>query len=76
MCEQELKHSDGQAEHFSLGPAAARNRGGRRRYRIFTLVRALLAGLGFQVWMGNPRDGEAKLKKRKTDRELARLLLN
>jgi len=36
----------------------------------------LLAELGFEVWIGDPAENEAqRVKKRKTDREDARLLL-
>jgi hypothetical protein len=48
--EQELNHSDGQAEKLSR-PEAARNlRAGRRGgYRIFALVRAAIRGIRFRA---------------------------
>lgn len=39
-------------------------------YWIFTLFRALLAELGFEVWIGDPAVIKTKhVKKHKTDRE-------
>jgi len=73
--EQELNHSDGQAERFyrDLHQRGIRVRVGRRLPAI-PLVRAAAAELGFELWIGDPAEIKAKrVKKQKFDREDARL---
>ena len=76
--EQELKHSDGQAEKFyrELKQRGIRVRVGMEATGYSRWFERLLAELGFEVWMGDPAEIEAKrVKKQKFDREDARLLL-
>ena len=76
--EQELNHSDGQAEKFyrELKQRGIRVRVGMEATGYSRWFERLLAELGFEVWMGDPAEIKAKrVKKRKTDREDARLLL-
>jgi transposase len=76
--EQELNHSDGQAERFyrDLQKRGIRVRVGMEATGYSRWFERLLAELGFEVWMGDPAEIKAKrVKKRKTDREDARLLL-
>ena len=76
--EQELKHSDGEAERFyrDLQQRGIRVRVGMEATGYSRWFERLLAELGFEVWMGDPAEIKAKrVKKQKTDREDARLLL-
>ncbi len=76
--EQELNHSDGEAERFyrDLQKRGIRVRVGMEATGYSRWFERLLAELGFEVWMGDPAEIKAKrVKKRKTDREDARLLL-
>ncbi len=76
--EQELKHSDGQAERFyrELQQRGIRVRVGMEATGYSRWFERLLAELGFEVWMGDPAEIKAKrVKKQKFDREDARLLL-
>src|ERR1700746_1828715 len=76
--EQELNHSDGQAEKFyrDLKQRGICVRVGMEATGYSRWFERLLAELGFEVWMGDPAEIKAKrVKKRKTDREDARLLL-
>src|SRR6266853_1321522 len=76
--EQELNHSDGQAEKFyrDLKQRGIGVRVGMEATGYSRWFERLLAELGFEVWMGDPAEIKAKrVKKRKTDREDARLLL-
>ena len=76
--EQELKHSDGQAEKFyrDLKARGICVRVGMEATGYSRWFERLLAELGFEVWMGDPAEIKAKrVKKQKYDREDARLLL-
>jgi len=76
--EQELSHSDGQAEKFyrDLKQRGIRVRVGMEATGYSRWFERLLAELGFELWMGNPAEIKAKrVKKQKTDRNDARLLL-
>jgi hypothetical protein len=74
--EQELNHSDGQAERFyrDLQQRGIRVRVGMEATGYSRWFERLLAELGFEVWMGDPAEIKAKrVKKQKFDREDARL---
>ena len=76
--EQELNHSDGQAEKFyrDLKQRRICVRVGMEATGYSRWFERLLAELGFEVWMGDPAEIKAKrVKKQKFDREDARLLL-
>jgi len=76
--EQELNHSDGQAEKFyrDLKQRGIYVRVGMEATGYSRWFERLLAELGFEVWMGDPAEIKAKrVKKQKYDREDARLLL-
>src|SRR5713226_6998973 len=76
--ERELNHSDGEAERFyrDLQKRGIRVRVGMEATGYSRWFERLLAELEFEVWMGDPAEIKAKrVKKRKTDREDARLLL-
>src|SRR5216684_783606 len=76
--EQELNHSDGEAERFyrDLQKRGICVRVGMEATGYSRWFERLLAELEFEVWMGDPAEIKAKrVKKRKTDREDARLLL-
>jgi transposase len=76
--EQELNHSDGQAEKFyrDLKQRGISVRVGMEATGYSRWFERLLAELGFEVWMGDPAEIKAKrVKKQKFDREDARLLL-
>ena len=76
--EQELNHSDGQAEKFyrDLKQRGIRVRVGMEATGYSRWFERLLAELGFEVWIGDPAEIKAKrVKKQKSDREDARLLL-
>jgi transposase len=75
--EQELNHSDGQAEKFyrELKERGISVRVGMEATGYSRWFERLLAELGFEVWIGDPAEIKAKrVKKKKTDREDARLM--
>src|SRR3979490_1416870 len=75
--EQELNHSDGQAEKFyrDLKQRGMGVRVGMEATGYSRWFERLLAELGFEVWMGDPAEIKTKrVKKKKTDREDARLM--
>src|SRR3981081_2578741 len=75
--EQELKHSDGQAEKFyrDLKQRGICVRVGMEATGYSRWFERLLAELGFELWIGDPAEIKAKrIKKQKTDRNDARLL--
>src|ERR1700740_1119469 len=76
--EQELNHSDGQAERFyrDLKQRGICVRVGMEATGYSRWFERLLAELGIEIWMGDPAEIKAKrVKKRKTDRNDALLLL-
>ena len=76
--EQELNHSDGQAEKFyrDLKQRGISVRVGMEATGYSRWFERLLAELGFELWIGDPAEIKAKrVKKQKFDREDARLLL-
>ena len=76
--EQELNHSDGQAEKFyrDLKQRGMCVRVGMEATGYSRWFERLLAELGFELWIGDPAKIKAKrIKKQKTDRNNARLLL-
>src|SRR6202046_779026 len=76
--EQELSHGDGQAEKFyrELQQRGIRVRVGMEATGYSRWFERLLAELGIEIWMGDPAEIKAKrVKKRKTDRNDALLLL-
>src|ERR1700756_5080834 len=76
--EQELNHSDGQAEKFyrDLKQRGICVRVGMEATGYSRWFERLLAELGFEVWIGDPAEIKAKrVKKQKTDRKDAQLLL-
>src|SRR5580704_7435975 len=76
--EQELSHGDGQAEKFyrELQQRGLRVRVGMEATGYSRWFERLLAELGIEIWMGDPAEIKAKrVKKRKTDRNDALLLL-
>jgi transposase len=76
--EQELNHSEGQAEKFyrELKQRGASVRVGMEATGYSRWFERLLAELGFELWIGDPAEIKAKrVKKQKTDRKDARLLL-
>ena len=76
--EQELNHSDGQAERFyrDLKQRGICVRVGMEATGYSRWFERLLAELGFELWIGDPAQIKAKrVKKQKYDREDARLLL-
>jgi transposase len=76
--ERELKHSDAEAERFyrDLKQRGISVRVGMEATGYSRWFERLLAELGFEVWIGDPAEIKAKrVKKKKTDREDARLLL-
>ena len=75
--EQELNHSDGQAEKFyrDLKQRGIGVRVGMEATGYSRWFERLLAELGFEVWIGDPAEIQAKrVKTLKYDREDARLL--
>src|ERR1700737_824976 len=75
--EQELNHSDGQAEEFyrDLQLRGVHVRVGMEATGYSRCFERLLAELGFELWIGDPAEIKAKrIKKQKTDRNDARLL--
>lgn len=76
--ERRLNHSDGEAERFyrDLHSRGVQARVGMEATGFSRWFERLLAELGFELWIGDPAEIKAKrVKKRKTDREDARLLL-
>src|SRR5215471_16139227 len=76
--EQELNHSDGQAERFyrDLKQRGISVRVGMEATGHSRWFERLLAELGFELWIGDPAEIKAKrVKKQKFDRADARLLL-
>jgi len=76
--ERQLNHSDGEAERFyrDLQQSGIRVRVGMEATGYSRWFERLLAELGIEIWMGDPAEIKAKrVKKRKTDRNDALLLL-
>ena len=76
--EQELNHSDGQAEKFyrDLKQRGICVRVGMEATGYSRWFERLLAELGFELWIGDPAEIKTKrVKKQKFDREDARLIL-
>jgi len=76
--EQELNHSEGQAEKFyrDLKQRGISVRVGMEATGYSRWFERLLAELGFELWTGDPAEIKAKrVKKLKTDRKDAQLLL-
>ena len=76
--EQELNHRDGQAERFyrELKQRGVSVRVGLEATGYSRWFERLLAELGFEVWIGDAAEiSRQRVRKQKTDREDARLLL-
>src|ERR1700731_4451180 len=76
--EQELNHSDGEAEKFyrELKQRGVSVRVGMEATGYSRWFERLLAELGFEVWIGDAAEiKRQRVRKQKTDREDARLLL-
>jgi transposase len=76
--ERDLNHSDGEAERFyrELKERAVSVRVGMEATGHARWFERLLAELGFELWIGDPAEIKTKrVRKQKTDREDARLLL-
>ena len=76
--EQELSHSAGEAEKFyrDLQQKRVRVRVGMEATGHARWFERLMAELGFELWIGDPAEIKAaRVRKQKTDREDARLLL-
>src|SRR5262244_540266 len=76
--EQELSHSGGEAERFyrDLQQRGVNVRVGMEATGYSRWFERLLAKLGFELWIGDPAQIKAKrVKKQKTDRKDAQLLL-
>ena len=76
--ERELNQSDGEAERFyrELKEREVSVRVGMEATGHARWFERLLAELGFELWIGDPAEIKTKrLRKQKTDREDARLLL-
>ena len=76
--ERQLNHSDGEAERFyrELKQRGVSVRVGMEATGHSRWFERLLAELGFELWIGDPAEIKAKrVRKQKTDREDARLLL-
>jgi len=76
--EQELHHSAGEAEKFyrDLKQKGVRVRVGMEATGHARWFERLMAELGFELWIGDPAAIKAaRVRKQKTDREDARLLL-
>jgi transposase len=76
--ERQLNHSAAEAERFyrDLQQRGIRVRVGMEATGYSRWFERLLAELGFEVWMGDPAEIQAKrVNKQKFDREDARLLL-
>jgi transposase len=76
--EQRVNHDGGEAERFhrELQQRGIRVRAGMEATGYAHWFERLVTELGFKLWIGDPAEIQAKrVKKRKTDREDARLLL-
>jgi transposase len=76
--ERQLNHSDGEAEQFYRGlqQRGVRVRVGMEATGYSRWFERLLAELGFELWIGDPAGIKVKrVKKQKTDRKDAQLLL-
>jgi|SRR5215831_13066471 len=76
--ERQLNHSEGEAERFygDLQQRGIRVRVGMEATGYARWFERLLAKLSFELWIGDPAEIKAKrVRKPKTDREDARLLL-
>jgi transposase len=76
--ERQLNHSDGEAEKFcrELKQRGVSVRVGMEATGYSRWFERLLAELGFELWIGDAAEIKAKrVRKQKTDREDARLLL-
>jgi transposase len=76
--ERQLNHSEGEAERFyrDLHQRGIRVRVGMEATGYSRWFERLLAELGFELWIGDPAEIKAKrVRKPKTDREDAKLLL-
>jgi len=76
--ERELNHSDGEAERFyrELKERGVSVRVGMETTGHTRWFERLLAELGFELWIGDPAEIKTKrVRKKKTDREDARLML-
>jgi transposase len=76
--DRELNHSEGEAERFyrELKQRGANVRVGMEATGHSRWFERLLAELGFELWIGDPAEIKTKrVRKQKTDREDARLLL-
>ena len=76
--EQELDHSDGEAERFyrELKERGVSVRVGMEATGHARWFERLLAELGFELWIGDAAEIKTKrVRKQKTDREDARLML-
>jgi Transposase len=76
--ERQLNHGEGEAEQFyrDLQQRAIRVRVGMEATGYSRWFERLLAELGFELWIGDPAGIKAKrVKKQKTDRKDAQLLL-
>ena len=76
--ERRLNHSDGEAEKFyrDLNLRGVHVRVGMEATGYSRWFERLLAEVGFELWIGDPAEIEAKrVRKPKTDREDAKLLL-
>lgn len=76
--ERRLNHSDGEAEKFyrDLRLQGVQVRVGMEATGYSRWFERLLAELGFEVWIGDPAEIQARrVKKQKTDRKDAQLLL-
>ncbi len=76
--ERQLNHSDGEAERFyrDLQQRGIRVRVGMEATGYSRWFERLLAELGFELWIGDPAEIKTRrVKKQKTDRKDAQLLL-
>jgi transposase len=76
--ERQLNHSEGEAERFyrDLQQRGTNVRVGMEATGYSRWFERLLAELGFELWIGDPAEIKAKrVKKQKTDRKDAQLLL-
>ncbi len=76
--ERQLNHSDGEAERFyrDLQQRGIRVRVGMEATGYSRWFERLLAELGFELWIGDPAEIQTRrVKKQKTDRKDAQLLL-
>jgi transposase len=76
--ERRLNHSDGEVDKFyrELQQRGVQVRVGMEATGYSRWFERLLAELGFEVWIGDPAEIQAKrVKKQKTDRQDAQLLL-